>query len=144
VNRFPFWQQWLFVVCLAIVIFGLVLAVFNQTPIFDFLFNNQVNLAFWGTQEGPEIAVGFQRWIYGVLGATMAGWGVCLAFLARYPFQRRERWAWTCMVTGLLLWYVVDTAISLAYVPFNVAFNTLLLAAIGLPLLATRKAFRHE
>lgn len=141
-NRFLFWQRWLFVASLLVVIFGLALAFLNQTPLFDFLFNSQINPQFWRTRYPGADIVQFQRWIYGVLGATMAGWGVFLAFVAHVPFRRQERWAWTCMTVGLLLWYTVDTVISVIYVPFNAAFNTVLLVALGLPLLLTWRQFR--
>ena len=79
-----------------------------------------------------------------MLGATVAGWGVFMAFIAHYPFRRRERWAWWCLVTGLLVWYLPDTALSLVYAPFNAAFNSLLLVNFGLPLLFTRHDFKAD
>ncbi len=141
-DRFSFWQRWLFVVSLIIVAFGLTLALFNQTPAFNFLFNNQVNPVFWGNGPVTVEAVMFQRWIYGVLGATVAGWGTVIAFIVYYPFCRKEGWAWNSLATGMLVWFIPDTLISLYFgVVFNAAFNVLLLAAVFLPLLATRRYF---
>jgi len=141
-NRFYFWQTWLFAVGLVIVVFGLALAFFNQTAAFDLLFNDRINPVFWGIRDAPAEVAAFQQWIYGVLGATVAGWGVFLAFIARYPFRNRERWAWNCLAVGLLLWYTVDTALSLYFqVYFNAIFNTVLLGAVILPLAFSRKAF---
>ena len=75
----------------------------------------------------------------------MAGWGVFMVFLARYPFQQRERWSWICFLLGLLLWYVLDTGISLYYgVAFNAIFNTAILVLALIPLAYTRKEFWHE
>ena len=72
----------------------------------------------------------------------MAGWGVFLASVAAIPFRRRERWAWNCIVLGILFWYVPDTGFSLqAGVMFNAAVNTALLALIALPLVFTRRNF---
>ena len=141
---FSFWQRWLLAVSAIVVVFGLALAFLNQTPVFDVLFNNQIDPSFWGEQDLPSEAVRFERWIYGVLGATVAGWGVFIAFIAHYPFRNRERWAWYSLAIGLLVWYVPDTALSLVYAPFNAAFNTLLLIAVGLPLLFTRHDFRAD
>jgi hypothetical protein len=141
---FSFWQRWLLAVSAIVVVFGLALAFLNQTPLFDVLFNNQIDPAFWGGEEPPPESAEFQRWIYGVLGATVAGWGVAMAFIVGYPFRRRERWAWYCLVTGLLVWYVPDTVLSLVYAPFNAAFNTLLLVAVGLPLAFTRDDFKAD
>jgi hypothetical protein len=52
-NRFTFWQKWLFIVGLGITTFGLFMAFFNQTPLFD-LFNRQIDPAFWGSAPLPE------------------------------------------------------------------------------------------
>ncbi len=141
-NSFTFWQRWLSIFGLIIIAFGLGMAVLNSTPLFDLL-NRQVDPVFWGTQPLPREALAFRGWIYGVLGATMAGWGVFIAFLAQSPFRRRERWAWNCTALGILVWYLPDTAISLASgVIFNAMINTGLLALVALPLFFTRREFR--
>ncbi len=86
--------------------------------------------------------LGFQHWIYGVWGATIAGWGVFLTFISYFPFRNKEKWAWNCLSLGLLVWFVLDTSISLFYsVYFNAAFNTALLILAGLPIFFTRKEF---
>ena len=140
-NRFMFWQRWLLILSGIIIIFGLVMSLLSSTTIFDLL-NNQVDPTFWGTQPIPEQALAFRSWVYGVTGAAMAGWGVFFAFLAHYPFRRREKWAWNCILLGMLVWYVPDTTISLIHgVTFNALFNTVLLIAIALPLMMTRKEF---
>ena len=93
-SRFLFWQRWLFVFSLIVIVFGLCMALLNRTPLFD-VFDKQVNPVFWGRGLLLPPGVGaFQGWSYGVLGATMAGWGVFLAFVTCYPFRNRERWAW--------------------------------------------------
>lgn len=138
---FSFWQRWLLVIAVALTAFGVVMAFVSGTPVFD-VFNSQINPAFWGAGavEGP--AKQFQQWVYGLWGATIAGWGIFITYVARYPFARRERWAWNCLALGIGLWYVLDTGLSLAYgVYFNVAFNTVLLIAAGVPLAFTRSEF---
>jgi hypothetical protein len=140
--KFKFWQRWLFGVSLVLIVFGLALAFFNQTATFDLLFNDRINPMFWGGKDATADVAAFQGWIYGVLGATVAGWGITMAFIARYPFARREKWAWDCLATGLLVWFVADTALSLRFgVIFNALFNLLLFVAAGLPLAFTRGAF---
>lgn len=87
-----------------------------------------------------EATRSFQRWNYGVLGAAMASWGIFVAFIARYPFRSRERWAWNGLLVGLLVWFLVDTLITLKYqVYFNVILNVGLLVLILVPLVLTRK-----
>ncbi len=141
-NRFGFWQRWLFVVSCVLVFFGVLLAFFGQSPLFDVAFNNQINPVFWGTFSLSADIKTFQAWAYGILGATVAGWGIFLAFIVYYPFKRKEKWAWNCIAIGMPLWFVIDTGLSLTYhVYFNAAFNTILLILIALPLVFSRAAF---
>jgi len=140
-KRFVFWQRWLLILSGIIIVFGLVMSLLSSTAFFDVL-NNQVDPIFWGAQPIPTQALTFRNWVYGVTGATMAGWGVFFVFLVHYPFRRREKWAWNCILMGVLFWYVPDTSISLIHgVIFNALFNTVLLVAIALPLLMTHREF---
>jgi len=140
-DEFLALQRWLFIVSLIMSVFGVLLALFNATPLFA-VFDRQINPVFWSTVDIPGEARDYQKWVYGVLGATLAGWGVFVAFIAHYPFQQKEKWAWNCILAGLLVWFVIDTAISLNFkVYFNAAFNTALFAAVVLPLWFSRKHF---
>ena len=140
-QNFSFWQRWLFVVGLGIAVFGILMAFLSGTPIFD-LFNRQIDPAFWGGGSSLESIRPFQQWVYGIWGATIAGWGVFVTFIAHYPFRNKEKWAWNCLVLGLLVWFVLDTGLSVFHkVYFNVAFNTALLILAGLPTVFTRKEF---
>lgn len=141
-SKFSFWQKWLFTVSILIIVFGLGMAFLNRTPIFYTLFDRQINLSFWNTGIFLPGVNEFQGWVYGVLGSTMAGWGIFFAFIAHIPFRRKERWAWNCMLIGLSVWYIADTVISLYYrVYFNAVFNTLILILVILPLIFTYKFF---
>jgi quercetin dioxygenase-like cupin family protein len=144
VKRSLFWQKWLFIVGLTISIFGLVMAFLSGTPFFD-LFNEQIDPVFWGSKPVVESIQEFQQWVYGVLGATVTGWGIFLTFIAYHPFRRRKRWARDCVGVGLLIWFCVDTFISLYFrVYFNAAFNTLLFVLGILPLIFTWRYFAPE
>ena len=138
-TSFSFWQRWLLVVDIGIVVFGIMMALLSGTPLFR-SFNRQIDPAFWGANPVADEAQAFQKWIYGVWGATVAGWGVFLTFVARFPFGKKEKWAWQCLVVGLLVWFVLDTVISLNYqVYFNAAFNTALLILVAPPIAFTRE-----
>ncbi len=138
---FSFWQKWLFVVGVAISVFGALMALVSGTPLFD-SFNQQIDPAFWGADAVGENARRYQQWVYGVWGATIAGWGVFVIFIARNAFAKKEKWAWNCLVAGLLMWFILDTALSVYYrVYFNAAFNASLLILAGLPVVFTKKHF---
>ncbi len=140
-KNFLFWQRWLFVISVAISVFGFVMVFLSRTPLFD-VFNQQINPVFWGSNTVGDSAKEFQQWIYGVLSATMAGWGVFVTFIAHYPFRNKEKWAWNCMVVGILVWFVLDTSLSIYHkVYFNAVFNTALLILAMLPVVLTREHF---
>lgn len=138
------WDTWMVAVGWILVVFGILLAFANQTRLFDVVFDNQVNRVFWSSPVVPESVVPFQRFIYGVLGMTVAGWGVFIVYIARYPFRRRERWAWTCILAGITLWFIPDTAISIYFgVTANVALNVTIAIPVYVPLIATRRQFTN-
>lgn len=133
-DAVDFWATWLFVVVVALSVFGVALALLSATPLFT-LFHQQIDPVFWGTQPLSSATRAYQQWIYGVLGAVLAGWGTTLAFVAWVPFRARQRWAWWCLGLGLVLWGIIDTSLSVAFgVTFNVAFNLVILLATLLPL----------
>lgn len=141
-EKFIFWQRWLLIFGLLLVDMGLYMVFFKGTIYFA-LFDNLVNPAFWASAVAPANVAEFQGWIYGVLGATLAGWGTFLAFMAHYPFKQKEKWAWKCLLAGVLVWYLPDTFISLQFgVYFNAVGNTVLFILLMLPLLFTRREFQ--
>ncbi len=138
---FSFWRRWLVAASLAVSVFGLCMALFNGTPLFA-PFGRQVDPVFWGASPVDDAARQFQQWVYGAWGATVAGWGIVLAFVAHYPFARKERWSWNALFWGLLVWFALDTSISIFHrVYFNAVFNTILLALAALPMVLTRREF---
>jgi hypothetical protein len=137
-----FWNLWLLLVGWVLVVFGLLLGFFNQTPLFDVAFNSQIDSVFWPNAIPVEGIEAFQAWIYGVLGFTVSGWGVFVIFLARYPFRKRECWARNCVFAGITLWYITDTSISLYFgVTVNAVLNTAVAVLVYIPLAATWTEF---
>jgi hypothetical protein len=138
-RDFSFWVRWLVVVGWILIGFGFALAFLNRTWLFDVAFNRRIDPAFWPGGAAPAELESFQAWIYGVLGATVAGWGIFVVLLSKNPLKNRERWAWTCLFFGFTLWFIVDTSISAYFgVYFNVVFNCALAALVYVPLAATR------
>ncbi|HDL42280.1 MAG TPA: hypothetical protein ENG98_04625 [Actinobacteria bacterium] len=144
-TEFRFWQRWLLFASIYLVLFGLVLALGSRTSLMDVVFNDRIDAVFWPEGNIPENAVTFRAWVYGVLGATVTGWGIFMAFLAHYPFKARERWSWNGFVVSLSVWYVVDTAVSVYFeVLFNVFVNTAIIVVFAIPLAFTRKDFSEQ
>jgi hypothetical protein len=137
-----FWMTWLRMASLLVIAFGLALALLQGSSALNLL-NAQIDPNFWSAPvEGVTLA--FQRWIYGAWGATVAGWGVLVYFVVQHAWQQ-ERWIWNGLAASLLLWYLLDTWISLKYgVTFNAVLNTVFLLVLGTPLLFLRKHFIHK
>lgn len=141
-KQFIFWYRWLLVMTIIISLFGFGMAFFNQTQLFEMLFNVRVDDSFWGPESHPKGVQQFQAWVYGVLGATMGGWGISLFFITRNAFKAKMKWAWQSILIALVSWYLVDTAISLYFnVYFNAFFNTIVLILILPPVIATNSYF---
>lgn len=125
-----------------VILYGLGLAFFGQSLIYNVLLNNQINRAFWGTTPLTDSVIAYQKFVYGVLGTVVGGWGVILLFITHYPFRRKEKWAWIGLTLSLTFWFFTDTPISLYYGAYsNALMNTLMIVALGLPLYCTRKEF---
>jgi len=68
----------------------------------------------------------------------MAGWGLCIAFIAANAFATRQAWAWWSIAASLALLYPLDTGRSLYHrVRANAFLNTVVLVLVTLPLAFT-------
>jgi hypothetical protein len=139
-NNFLFWQRWLLVLAIAFVGLGIVMAL----PFGANLFDTLINPVFWEDGAMPANVYAFKAFIYGVLGASMAGWGMLFAFIIYYPFQQKEKWAWNALLAGFTLWFVFGLYVSFrAGVYANVVGDIVFYVLVMVPLFFTRKAFVH-
>jgi len=139
--RFNFWRKWL-VICSAITILFSLMMVFGSTGFLFEFYNRQVATAIWGRPELHEAVVKYHAWIFGVLGSSIAGWSVCLLFIALYPFKRREKWAYYCILISILIWAPLDSAFSIYFgVYIEALFNLFAVTLFLIPLIATYGSF---
>ena len=144
-NKFNFSVVWLKIASLLFALFGIMIALLNQTHIFQIAFNDQINPVFWKEAVMTAEAVYFQQWIYGLLGATCLMIGIMIFFIVKYAFAQRERWAWNCLIAGVAAWFIIDETISLYYaVYFNAVLNLVLLMAFLVPLFLTMADFKNQ
>ncbi len=143
-DRFNFCVIWLKVISVLFSLFGIVIALFNQTQLFQIVFNNQINPTFFGSNDLSIEALRFQQWIYGLLGATCLMDGILIFFIVQNAFAKKEKWAWYCVLIGLIAWFAIDEPISLYFhVYFNAIFNLALLIAILVPICLTYRDFKN-
>ena len=133
---FEFFRLWLIVVGAGIAAGGVLLSLLGGTRVFAVM-NRLIDPAFWdGLPDAP--AQRFRAWIYGLLGAIMAAWGLTVAILVSQAWNTRQSWVWWSVAASVGLWFVLDTGQSLRYRVFaNAAINTALLVALAIPLAFT-------
>jgi hypothetical protein len=133
---FEFFRLWLIVVGAGVAVGGVLLSLLGGTR-FLALMNQLIEPAFWdGLPDAP--AQRFRAWVYGVLGAIMAAWGLTIAILVSQAWNTRQAWVWWSVAASIGLWFVLDTGQSLRHRVFaNAAINTVLLVALVIPLAFT-------
>ena len=91
----------------------------------------------------PEL-LAVRDFLYGPLGATMAGRWVLMAWLFHEPFRRRERWAWRAAMWSLWGWFALETAmVAWQRAWFDVAFVAVWPALlVGVPLHLSRDGMK--
>ncbi|MCA9610669.1 MAG: hypothetical protein KC619_33970 [Myxococcales bacterium] len=101
----------LLAVCLASIGTGLAAAFAIRSPLFALYDQATADTFFAGVTEGRWVA--WQRFAYGLIGATLAGHFVALAaMLWRAP---TERWVLHAVATSMTAWFVVDTGACLVH-----------------------------
>jgi hypothetical protein len=80
-----------------------------------------------------------------VLGAVMAGWTLLIIQLVRGPLREGSPWAFKVLVQSLVLWFALDTGMSLVLgYPTHALFNIPFAIALGVPLLSLRSSANYE
>ncbi|MEY3493846.1 MAG: hypothetical protein RL413_1264 [Actinomycetota bacterium] len=90
--------------------------------------------------DTPEVR-DYLKLPYMVLGAVMAGWAVLMLQIVRGPLRDGAPWATTFVDRALMLWFVLDTGMSLVLgYPAHAVFNLPFAVALGIPLLKLRSS----
>ena len=115
--------MWLQMVLVGVSVYSIVLVVAGSTA--HSLFK------WFGFGPDPSIDTeevrNYLRLPYMVLGAVMAGWTLLMIQLVRGPLRDGSRWAFRFLVQSLVLWFTLDTSMSLvlgypAHALFNIPF----------------------
>ena len=137
-TRFNFWHRWLIILSIMFVVFGVVM-------LFPALFNTDlsyINSAFWESGITPKEAKVFYTWILGIYAAMLISWAGFILAILFYPFKKKEKWSWYCLLTCFSIWFLIDTLVSLASgVYLNAINNCIWYILLLLPLLFTKRDF---
>ncbi len=129
-----FWRNWLTVWCWAVGVFGAVLVGGGLEA------TSGPSRLIFGILNGPEpLELNAQmRFSLAVMGAVTIGWAVTAAATIQAAILLGERSApiWRGLVAGVLVWFVIDTPMSIATgYGMNAIPNLVLLATFLLPII---------
>ena len=131
------WITWLQVVLTLLFVYAI-------TLVFAGSFAGQLFSA-WGF--GPPASIDtdavrdYLRLPFMVLGAVLAGWSLMMIQLVRGPLRDGLDWALPVLIRSLVLWFVLDTGMSLVLgYPMHALFNVPFALALGIPLAKLRSA----
>lgn len=128
-----FWKTWMRVWCWGVVAFGGVLAL-SAVPALDAAPRFVLGLV--GGSPGL-LDQSEMRFAFGLQGALTLGWSVSMMAMVGLAHQSGAP-VWRSLTASLLVWYVIDSLISVATgFPLNAVSNTLLTAGYLAPVLAT-------
>jgi hypothetical protein len=144
-KSFIFWQRWLFYSSLVIALFGIVFAIYGNNPFF-MLYNKALAQIFWASENIPPDIDPFRAFVSGPMGGTVACSYILLAYIAWFPFRRKERWARNAIIAAFGVWTLLDSVICIYY---DVYFQVYIINAISilqkaLPIIFTWKEFKPE
>jgi hypothetical protein len=133
----PFWWRWLIVATVLIIAVGLGMVIIPKpvSQMFGTILSTPV-------ETFGETANAYLLLFQGVLGGTMAGWGMAFLMVLLGSFRRGAKEGWTTIATSLATWFILDSSFSL-WTGFwmNAVLNTVFLALFVIPLAATYRTF---
>ncbi len=108
-----FWYRWLLASSGFFILFGVVSAVAGSLPPAS-VWGRWIAEHFFGGPMPGEAQVIFD-FMRGPLGGTMAGHYVLQTALVAVPVRRGERWASGAIVVATMVWFCVDSGVSLSH-----------------------------
>lgn len=129
-----FWRNWLLLWCMAVILFGIVLsaAAFEAS-------SGAARAAFALIDRPlPQTPDSLHRFLLALIGAVTIGWGLTLLAAIRAAAVP-SRPLWAGLTAAVLVWYVIDSLLSVATgFPLNAVSNSILVAGFLLPVFALR------
>lgn len=141
-RAFVFWRRYLLVMTAVFALQGVSWMAFGSFDPFGIYSRLMARALLDAPVLTPEADAVFSFAVV-PLGATTAGFFVLVHFLVRFGFARRERWSYDAVVAGVLVWFALDSTISVHHGAwFNVGLvNVPCLVVLGVPLWFLRRHF---
>jgi hypothetical protein len=131
------WRNWLVIWSWAVIAFGALLAG-AAFPATDAPVRMLMGVMHG---EAPPAMDAYLRFGVALLGAVSIGWGVVMLGVMQVAFRMGAEAApiWRAITTGVVIWYVVDSALSVTTgFALNAASNTALLVGYIIPIFASQ------
>lgn len=141
-QAFGFWRVWLIVANGVGLLIGLLLVFFGDSFIFAPHHSGTAE-TFFAPPHTMGPAEEMKLWLLGIIGATMAGYHLVSLMIIKFCFKAKALWAWRTVSASLLLWFMLDSLVSLQFEAFHniLLVNLPTLFVLGFPLLMTRRYF---
>lgn len=104
-----------------------------------------LDLIFWPVDANQSLATAESRLLLAIVSGALVGWGAMMWLIATRLYQTNAELARTIIMTGITLWFLIDSAGSIiAGAPLNVLFNLGFVALFYLPLRRIPKSFTSD
>ena len=125
------WITWLQVILAVLLVYALVLVFAGSVAGWMF-----TALGFGPPSPVDSDGVGaYLKLPFMVLGAVLAGWSLMMIQIVRGPLRDGSNWALPVLIRSLVLWFVLDTGMSVVLgFPMHALFNVPFALALGIPL----------
>lgn len=134
-------KQFLSLLAILHIIVGLILPFMVNTWLFDYY--NEKMLAAFNTSSIESLELG--KFMVGILGPSIASWGVLFLFLVQHAYRTGFSSAWFTMIIAIVVWSLYDMALSIiAGVYLNVLIDIFVMALLLVPLIMTKSHFYKQ
>lgn len=140
-KSFKFWYYWLAVATVLNFMIALVIAFAPDSPFF--VMHTEAIAAAWFPEGLTGGAEQVRHFFFGIIGGTLAGYFLLQGAIVWVPFYHRERWAWHAILWAMVVWFLIDSTLSIVNgALFNVwMINVWPLILVLLPLVMTHGSF---
>lgn len=142
-KKFHFWQKIFTYANVLTVLVGFLLALFPDFFLIK-MWNDGTREAFFNGAEFSPDVLALKNWLSGIIGATIISYALLMVFISENALKNKERWAYVSAWSALLVWFILDSAISWYYGAIHniVMINLVSLVMTALPLIMMRAAFK--
>ena len=137
-NRMKIIKKFLQLIACLHIVGGIVLPFLVETSVFN-VYLQHLEHAFNLENKGPGAEI---RFLVGLLGPTIASWGILFLFAINTGFSNPNPRAWWFIIIACTVWAPYDSWISQTHgVYLNAIFNCIVYVCIMIPMLMVRPIF---